>query len=1069
MKKLNKLSILLISSIFIFAVAVGISIFAYFSVTSNQAVSATTEIATENVVNITSYDDLFNNSKSGNYNDSKEVFDSESRKILRLTNSIELKADLIITNDIHLDLNNKKLNLNDKTLTFKHGYCGCFSIYGGTIEKGSSGLGKIDIDLPNASFITTGVTYQSNNNASNQDACLNIINIDPKYSAYSALYLVGNVIDSSLNDRVEFKNYETVSVESFALTQDKFITTKNKCILNSNTSEACSYIYKDIDLPTHYLSTDIMIEYSLDDDTYIDEYGKYTAPTTSADATLTATISHENWDSNYSCDFKLHLVNLNNQTVKDNVGLQLIKDYISEYYVENTLRVDENRSITNYYGFPNAIELPTSALGGNIEYSYSMTDYNNLTVSTTSHENNEVYVLEPNSDCFHLVVNLNGNQNVSLNMHSNYVSDYETIARLIINKLYGGSITVDSSVNSKTLYTLNNMINGIDSVDILDATTKSYISTYNITSVTYTLKTGSDAVDFYTLSDYLLVVKSNASPDIKSEALTMTFKFGSGADAVDIPIDLYIAYMSDGGNTLSGFLPYYTEFNAQVQDELITEFEMPFYYGGAAPYVCYDIAYNYGDTINYTSTKMTQYIPNFDAYNVTLGIPDCLDIILYYNGAEQYTFTKGQTTSLTSELATYFSAAAQSNDAKYIFRLNAQGAFASNCNILLIYNYKFKASDSWRRYEYAVKDDQNVSHTYLTELTTTPFTVSGGLFYNATSTKSNAIHDTTFFKWIYNNFNTTENAEELTTVTSNSFIPVGWLSQDISIDITADSTLNGVTDFYGIGNLKNVKKVNLSGKTLSSAVLTSLTGLENATTLILNNCGIENVSAISTLITVRELEIANNNISYFDDLIKMTNLFSVVLYGNKPTNAIIGSKGICNFQTYYDLIKNGVSIYNQVSTYVDESNVSHEIAVLFADSDDYNDYVRLKALITQNKLSKNVSITKLYTGTLDKITISNIELKYNTGSLTWGYEGDGSTYEGTATKYVKSRVTIGASVTAGAYYELVDGTYTLTEDTTFLATKTYYEVATEFNATYCYVVHTWDSYTLVCKFYVDRY
>ena len=1069
MKKLNKLSILLISSIFIFAVAVGISIFAYFSVSSNQAVSATTGITTENVVNITSFDDLFNNSKSGNYNDSNEVYDSESRKILRLTNSIELKTDLIITNDIHLDLNNKKLNLNDKTLTFKHGYYGCFSIYGGTIEKGSSGLGKIDIDLPNASFITTGVTYQSNNNASTQDACLNIINIDPKYSAYSALYLVGNAIDSSLNDRIEFKNYDTVSDNSFSLTQDKFITTKNKCILNSDTNEVCSYIYKDIDLPTHYLSTDIKIEYSLDDDTYIDEYGKYTAPTASADATLTATVSHENWDTSYSCAFKLHIVNLEDQTTKDNVALQLIKDYISEYYIANTLRVDETRSITNYYGFPNAIELPTTALGGNIEYEYSMTDYNNITVNTTSHPNNEVYVLEPNSDCFHLIVRLNDNQNVSLNMHSNYDSDYETIARLIINKLYGGSITVDSSKNQKTLYTLNNMINGIDNVDILDATTKSYISTYNITSVTYTLKTGTDAVDFYTLTDYLLAVKANASPDIKSEALTMTFTFGSGANAVNVPIDLYINYMAEGGNTLSGFLPYYTEFNTHVQDELIDEFEMPFYYGGGAPYVCYDVAYNYETTINYTTTKMTQYTPNFDAYNVTLGIPDCLDIILYYNGAERYTFTKGQTTSLTSELDTYFSAAAASNDAKYIFRLNAQGSFANDCNVILIYNYKFKTSDTWKRYEYSVKDDQNVTHSYLTDLTISPFTISGGLFYNTTSTKSNAIHDATFFKWIYNNFNTDENATALTTVTANSFIPVGWLSQDIAIDITVDSTLNSVSDFYGIGNLNNVKKVNLSGKTLSSAVLTSLAGLQNATILKLSGCGIDNVSAISTMTSVRELDISNNNISYFDELINMNNLFLVVLYGNKPTDAIIGSKGICNFQTYYDLIKNGVSVYNQVSTYVDDNSVSHEIAVLFADSDDYNDYVRLKALITQNKLSKNVSITKLYTDTLNQISITDIELKYNSGNLTWGYEGDRSTYEGSGTKYIKSRVTIGGTITANTYYELIDGVYTLTEDTKFNATKTYYEVATEYNATYCYVVHTWGNYVLVCKFYVDRY
>ena len=189
MRKVNKIGII-ISSIFILTFIVGISVYAYFKVTSSKDVAASTNITTENVINIASFDDLFANSKSGNYNDSNEVYDAESRKILKLTNSIELKADLIITNDIHLDLNGNILNLNNKTLTFKHGYYGCFSLYNGTIEKGSSGLGKIDIDLPHAGFRTSDVSYQSNSSATTEANTLNIINLNPEYSAYSALYLV---------------------------------------------------------------------------------------------------------------------------------------------------------------------------------------------------------------------------------------------------------------------------------------------------------------------------------------------------------------------------------------------------------------------------------------------------------------------------------------------------------------------------------------------------------------------------------------------------------------------------------------------------------------------------------------------------------------------------------------------------------------------------------------------------------------------------------------------------------------------------------------------------------------
>ena len=79
---------------------------------------------------------------------------------------------------------------------------------------------------------------------------------------------MANSLASDLNARPRFEDYTTVSNNSFALTSDKFISSK-KCSYNSNTEENCSFVYKDLDLPKNYLSSDINISYESSNTTYL--------------------------------------------------------------------------------------------------------------------------------------------------------------------------------------------------------------------------------------------------------------------------------------------------------------------------------------------------------------------------------------------------------------------------------------------------------------------------------------------------------------------------------------------------------------------------------------------------------------------------------------------------------------------------------------------------------------------------------------------------------------------------------------------------------------------------------
>jgi hypothetical protein len=192
-------------------------------------------------------------------------------------------------------------------------------------------------------------------------------------------------------------------------------------------------------------------------------------------------------------------------------------------------------------------------------------------------------------------------------------------------------------------------------------------------------------------------------------------------------------------------------------------------------------------------------------------------------------------------------------------------------------------------------------------------------------------------------------------------------------------------------------------------------------TLILKNCNITDISALANLTTVKVLDISNNKISYFDALANVSSLEKVYLYNNEPDagdTKYIGSTGICNFQAFYDLMRNGSAVYN---------TISNNIPVLYAESNSIDDYRRLKSICYQDKLKLGEDISDLYqafysigtniTNVTGNARPGNNPFGLQTrGTLSWGYE-EGKTV-GTATYfYVKLTYSTGYILTVKYYVD----------------------------------------------------
>lgn len=1064
MKKINRIMIAFI--VLLLLISGGV-VFAYNYIKDlGQKIIANTDITTEKVIEVSSYTSLIENGTDSNYNNYDKVSESATRTILKLTDNITLTNNVALTKDIHLDLNGQKLDLNNYNLTFKHGYAGCFNLYNGTIERGVNGLGNIVIDLPYAGFKSNDLIVTSNSVASAVEDVVTVLNLDSKYTQYSALYVIANAISSDLNERPEFKTYSEVA-DIPTLTSDLFIT-KKTCGYNTNISEACSFVYQDLDLPNHYLSTDIEVVYTSSDVDIIDNYGKITK-TKYGEVSFTVTIKRNGWED-ISCIFNLHVVDISNSAIQDKVGIALIKFYLSKYYVGESLVIREQEVLSDYYYRLNhAIVLPATALGGNITFTYSTTnikDEANNSIIYRENEADNAYIFEPGLNDYHLVITIN-NDSTSLNMYSTYVGLEETIAYYIANNLYGGSIIYDKASSSKRLVSITDIMNAAENDALYDL--QEYIKSYDITEIKYTLS--DEVAAHYKLDNNELTLQNGAIPNDKESSIIMTFTFGT----TEFSIELYVEYLDSNGTTLSSYLTYYSIYNASVPSELETSFKLPLATNNIAPYTCYDVA-------SYTTERVGIDETAYTKVTTTFSKPVNLRVALWYDDAEKLVFTydTNSPTSFTNTLDQHLTNASLTlqdlasktgdNEAYYLFSIDAQQSLNENTKLVIIYNYKFESSaTSWSRYQH-INDD-------LTDNNTTYLNVLGGLFYNTNGQNSSgialdyAVKDANFFVWIYNKFRPdTSGYSDINAATSDRIIPMDWLGQ-AAVITKEDTALSGVNDFNGIKYLTSVTEANLSGGRVSDNVLNGISEMKSLNKLILSDCSLKDISSLSKLAnqnTLKILDVSNNDIQYFDNLTLISSLEKVYVYNNNKSDTYYGSKGICNYQAFADLMRNGCSVYN---------DVSNNVPVLYAESNTLDDYRRLKEIAYQEKLKLGSSIKVLYANFKELGTTINGVSGDNrpgnnpfglqtAGELSWGYQGDA--IEGS--KYIQAVVTAGSNITKGMYYEFNNGAYSITTDTVFIRGKNYYQLVTDVNAEYFYVTLTYTTgQKLTVKYYVDRF
>jgi hypothetical protein len=166
------------------------------------------------------------------------------------------------------------------------------------------------------------------------------------------------------------------------------------------------------------------------------------------------------------------------------------------------------------------------------------------------------------------------------------------------------------------------------------------------------------------------------------------------------------------------------------------------------------------------------------------------------------------------------------------------------------------------------------------------------------------------------------------------------------------------------------------------------------------------VSALAALPNLRYLHLDGNKIYSFEWLEDMTSLLEVYVHTNTfedLESVFYGSLGLVNLQIFQSLTDRGVIVYN---------DISDKNAILFEESIEVNDYIRLRSIEYQKKLAYGVSIEKIYE------TLSKDAADYGLSSVYTDDEG------ATVARNVVHRISFGYDTSVSAedvtYFVLTD-------------------------------------------------
>lgn len=443
----------------------------------------------------------------------------------------------------------------------------------------------------------------------------------------------------------------TVAITEKTSTDDEGNSTTTQTKTTTTTTDTkvvtagCVYVKvgNDLDLPTHYLSTDYTITYTSGNTAYLSDLGNALA---AGDTTLIVTVSDgDSSTDDVTVTFPVHVIS----SATTAVAQTLIESYLSEYY----------DSADSRYEFLNAIQLPAVDSDLGLTLSYSV-DGGDITAVTSS--NTRAYLLTPDTSSTTLTVTVDSTSDTfTLSIYSSYVPTHEAIAKLILTKLYGGAIeyNYNSTATNTTLYTVDNYADS-ELDQVLKDEIADLITNYKVTSITYAIK--GDAETYYSLSEttdtttsttsYSLTVNSGTTPASKVGSVTCTMKM----DDSDVSVDLNVLYVAEGGG-VSGFLTYYNDYNAKVESSTSKSFEMPFVTDSMC--TVYDFAYDYAtittDTpyyyVSYAYTEVasdatfdetaTYYTKSGDTYTA-------VTITEFESGTTYYTRSVGSSLSFSA-------------------------------------------------------------------------------------------------------------------------------------------------------------------------------------------------------------------------------------------------------------------------------------------------------------------------------------------------------------------------------------------------------------------------------------
>ena len=1087
-----------------------VGVFAYFNLTKASTNITIDKDLNSDIIKITSFDDLIKYAKNETFNNKGEVDssiedNSPNRKTLQLQNDIVITNSLTITSDCNLDLNGHILYLNGYDITYNHKFYGTIQLYSSVangiiipeqVEYINDGYqdvtdakeGKFIIYTPNAILTTNkNITCKVLNNyegssLSEEEKTLsnyiNVIESSSLYTCYDAYNLISEKLLNYTDIRPSKTNLDELKVDSSTIVQNDnqytfssslFIPTRvnnetSYCDYESS-SHACSFVFSDLDLPfTYYNYEGISISYTSSNQDILSNYGKIVSlPTTEKDVTLEATISI-NEEEVATSSFLLHVVNPSSSSdmvkVSKTMFYERIKNHFNSEEGQKQYRFDKEIILPTKIGDNTTLSyLPyskSSASGAVTIFDGDSTTYKSLGTSSLTEMDNGLVNFAPSSELAALEITItNGSSKevfyIKCASENNSISNESTLAKNLLNEWYGGTITLEKTEDATTKKV---NYSTVQLYSLKDIDTSSYPG---ITSLRYEIV--NDGNSLYQISDIessdrkLLSVVDGKTPENYVQDVKLACIFTINGKTTNIHLNVKVK--TAGDETINAFMPYYYYYDEYLKNNynnyISNTFELPFAYSSSGPIVVLDVVTIPSDYDASSEDEDAKTISK-DYINKEEGIT----LKLYYNGSVQNTFVRptdgsSYTDLLDSYLKTNNVTLKQIlsyGDAKWIYSLNIEDISNKNKSLALIYSYKSNANTSnWTTY---------CEGTSTAQILTT-FTLAGVLHFG------NDVTNETFYKWIYDNYNTNDytyavgDYTKAASDTSNGkYVLIDWLNQDISIDATTDSVISSISDFTGIQYLTGCTSLNLTGlitdEDSAIKLAREIAKMSNLETLNLKNCTgfsegfntstntADDNDSISRFVNLKNLSYLNLegcNIYEFDFLDQMTWLTEVHIANQQVSSntslaTFYGSTGITNYWVFGDLTSAGVSVYN---TYQGTGEV------LFEESTTTNDYTRLNnGVVYQGQLKEGKDISSLYSSfsttpddyllakyyNSNKVTKQKITWSYVEYLLTSDKEIDTTKtyytreYNSSTSSYVYTEVSSPDVENIGLYYEKYD-------------------------------------------------